>query len=355
MPTPRPAVNSTLARRLITASLVPAAILIVPAAVGAAAPTLPSAANLANLAPSTTAAAAGTVVSARKAGVSGSIVFIKGHNVWIARGDGSHARQVTKNGARAHAYHSPSESDHGVIAVARGPLIIRMTQRGRVLDTINPPRLINTAGEAMDGAVNDVAISPNGRTIAWSYVRYSCPIGADCLTRYATGYTSATHRSHAGRSTYYRAASWIGNGRTLQTGGYNSQVMLQDLKDDPRHWFDDHDYTFPSTDLADGELSRNGHWLAEVRGYRATSAIIWYRVTGNARKGAPPAVPRYTCYTNGEAAHASPTWSPDSTALAWAGKTGIWIKRNAGNCSSPAPRLAIRGGSSPDWSPARLR
>ncbi len=202
--------------------------------------------------------------------------------------------------------------------------------------------------------MNEVALSPNGKTIAWIYVRYSCPIGADCLTRFATGYTAAGHRTQAGRPTFYRAPSWVTNRRTLQTGGYRSQVMLQDLHAGAKHWFDDSGYAFPSTDLADGELSRNGRWLAEIRGYKATSTIIWYRVTGNARTGEPPAVPTYTCYTNGEAEHASPTRSPDSTALAWTGKTGLWIKRNAASCSTSAPKLVITGGSSPDWSPAAL-
>jgi hypothetical protein len=304
---------------------------------------------------STAPAGARPTTAARSAaGTSGTLVYIKASNVWIARGDGSHARRVTRNGTHDQPYHSPSESDGGMIAVARGSVIVRMTQRGRVLNTIHPPALTNSAGEPMDGAVNDVALSPNGRVIAWSYVRYSCPIGADCLDRYATGYTSATRLTHAGRSTYFRAASFVTDTRTLQTGGYGSQVMLQDLGHDAEHWFDDHDYAFPSTDLSDGELSRNGAWLAEVRGYKSTSSIIWYRVSGSARTGPPPAVPEYTCYTNGEAAHASPTWSPDSTALAWAGQTGIWIKRNAASCSTSAPRLLIRGGSAPDWSPAAL-
>jgi hypothetical protein len=298
--------------------------------------------------------AAATPAPAVATGTSGTIVFIKAYNVYVARGDGSGARRITTNGTKEVAYHSPSESDAGVIAAARGSLIVRMSQTGKVLSTLDPPALKNTAGESMDGAVNHVALSPDGTKIAWSFVRYSCPIGADCLTRYATGYTSSTKVASAGRSTYFRAASWVSSTRTLQSGGYGSQVMLHDLTGTPKHWFDDDDYAYPDTDLADGELSRSGSWLAEIRGYGASSAVIWYRVNGNARTGQPPAVPTYTCYTNGEAEHSSPTWSPDSTALAWAGKTGIWIKVAAASCSTSAPKLVIAGGSSPDWSPAAL-
>jgi hypothetical protein len=296
-----------------------------------------------------------SAATAVAAGTSGSIVYIRYNNVYLARGDGTAPRRITTDGTTTSPYRSPSESDSGVIAAAHGTVIVRMTQAGTVLNTIDPPALKNSAGESMDGAVNDVALSPDGTRIAWSFVQHNCPVGTGCQARFATGYTTATKLSSAGRSTFYRAASWVTDTRTLQTGGYGSQVMLHDLTSTPRHWFDDRDYASPDTDLADGELAPNGTWLAEVRGYGASSAIIWYRVSGNARTGNPPAVPTYTCYTNGEAEHASPTWSPDSTALAWAGRTGIWIKRDAASCSTSAPTLVLAGGSSPDWSPATLR
>jgi predicted trehalose synthase len=39
----------------------------------------------------------------------------------------------------------------------------------------------------------DVAISPDGSKIAYTFVSYSCPVGASCGARYATGYTAADH------------------------------------------------------------------------------------------------------------------------------------------------------------------
>ena len=99
-------------------------------------------------------------------GTSGSIVYVKSANLFIARGDGTHARRLTTDGTTDRPYSSPSESDAGVIAAARGSRIVRMTQTGQLLNTIDPPALRNTAGESMDGAVNDVAISPDGGKIA---------------------------------------------------------------------------------------------------------------------------------------------------------------------------------------------
>lgn len=323
--------------------------------------------SIALLAPSTPAVAAQPVVSAAPGAAAvpavaakaskaslGTIVFLKKYNVWIARGDGAKARRVTKNGTKAHPYRSPSESDTGIIAVSKGTKIVRMTQRGHVLNRINPPTLYNSVGAPMNGTPVDVSISPNGKTIAWSYVGYSCPIAADCMVRSTTGYTAAGRYKKAGKPNFYRDPSWIGNGRTLLTGGFLRQVMLQDLKHAPKHWFDDYQYASPDTDLADGELSPNGKWLAEIRGYKETSAVAWYQVSGNAKAGAAPAVPHWLCVTNGEAKHASPTWSPDSKRLAWAGADGIWIKTAVGQCGTQ-PKLVIKGGSSPDWSKAPLK
>lgn len=57
-------------------------------------------------------------LAAAAVGTSGSIVYVKGNNLFIARGDGTHARALTTNGTKDQPYHSPSESDAGVIAAA---------------------------------------------------------------------------------------------------------------------------------------------------------------------------------------------------------------------------------------------
>ena len=305
----------------------------------------------------TAALAAGMITASAEAAVAttnpGTIVYIKNANVWIARGTGTGAHAVTTDGTRTNPYRSPSESNGGTIAVARGTKIVRMTQHGRVLNTIDPPQLRNSAGEPMDGVVNEVAISPDGTKIAWGYVRYSCPIGVDCMVRYATGYTAASHYQRVGRPNYFHAASWVTNARTLVGGGFGSQVMLHDLTAAPKHWFDDIDYASPSTDLSDGEVSPNGKWVAEVRGYGSSTSIIWYQVSGNVKTGAVPAVPTWKCYTNPTANQSHPTWSPDSNNLAFAIKSGIQIERNAASCTSAVTLIA--GGSQPDWSAAPLK
>ena len=273
---------------------------------------------LATLAVTTGLAATAAVVPTTRADAAptvapGSIVYLKGDNIWIARADGSGARAVTTDGAPDRPYFSPSEADDGTIAAARLGEIVRMTQQGRVLNRIDPPALRFGSGETFDGTPADVAISPDGKYIAWSFVAYTCPVDLSCAVRYATGYTTATKLdTRAGHVTNYHAPSWIGSARTIQSGGYNVQVMLQDRKASPVHWFDDHDIYFPSTDLSDTELSRDGKWLGAVRGFGNTSTIIWYAVKGGAKTGPPPAPPTPRCVTNADAAMTSPTFAPDS-------------------------------------------
>ncbi len=66
-----------------------------------------------------TAVAAVGVVAAppASAAVTGSIVYLKNGNVWIAHADGTHARQFT---FAKYNWASPSESDNGTIVVAGG-------------------------------------------------------------------------------------------------------------------------------------------------------------------------------------------------------------------------------------------
>ncbi|MHA3704611.1 hypothetical protein ACXR2U_20765 [Jatrophihabitans sp. YIM 134969] len=282
----------------------------------------------------------------------GSIVYLRGDNIWIARADGSRARAVTTDGAADRPYTSPSEADDGTIAAGRLGEIVRMTQQGQVLNRIDPPPLRLGSGHNADGTPADVAISPDGRYIAWSFVQYDCD--PTCLVRYATGYTLARRLdTSVGAATQYHAPSWIGTNRTLQSGGYNVQVMLQNRLAAPVHWFDDHQVYADDTDLADAELSRNGRFLGLVRGYGANSTVLWYQVDGDARHGTPPGPPTPLCVTNADAKAMSPTFAPDSSAMAWSSSEGVYVKAKPGRCSVQ-PKLVLPGASRPMWSAARL-
>ena len=284
-----------------------------------------------------------------------SLVFIKSGNVWLSQPDGSGAYQVTTDGTSSSPYRSPSQADDGTIAASRYDEIVRMTQNGTVLNRIDPDPLTNSVSHPVDGPPLDVAISPDGKRIAYTFTSYECPSGASCGARSATSYTAADRYTlpvYSG-SSYFRDTSWVTNSRTLQFGGYGSQVNYHDVGAAvTHHWFDDSDTSDPSTDLGDGEATRQGTDFAVIRGYGDSTHLIWYP-TADIRSGTPAVPDPWTkgCATGQEAGIAGPTWSPDGTALALQSADGIWIKRQAHDCTLQ-PALVISGGSEPDWGPA---
>ena len=295
------------------------------------------------------------LVSNTEAATPGSLVYVKNHNVWLSDSDGTNAHQVTRSGTEDSPWRSPSQADDGTIAASFGTRIVRLEQNGEVLSSIDPPPLSNSVSHMQDGVPVDVAISPDGKVIAWTYYTYECPIGVDCGGRYVTGYTDADKASPETKygHTYYMQPSWVGNKRTLQSGGYGSHVMVDELgAGDPVHWFDDSDYAADSTDLGDAELSRDGKRIAAVRGYGNGTHIIWFKVNGNALSGPPPAVPEPECLTGELGGLSGPTWAPDGQTLAWTEPDGVWVKSTPGTCDSPQPKLMIPGASEPDFGPA---
>jgi hypothetical protein len=86
-----------------------------------------------------------------------------------AGGDGGSQYQVTLDGTSEHPYRSPSQADDGTIAAGHGTEILRMKQNGTVLDRLDPPMLMNSVSHPMDGTPVDVAISPDGTKVAYSF------------------------------------------------------------------------------------------------------------------------------------------------------------------------------------------
>jgi hypothetical protein len=303
----------------------------------------------------------GLTLSATPAATAETIVHLKGHDVWVSTPDGSRAQAVTSDGTADRPYLSPSQADDGTIAVGHGEAIVLLRQNGTVVRRLDPPPLVDSVSHPIDGVPVDVAISPDGTKVAYGFARYSCPVGASCGGRTAVGYMSTDGttgpEAYAPRL-YLRRPSWVGNGRTLLFGGYGSQVNVHDLGPGSQavHWFDDDD-TDPgnSTDLGDGELTRQGDKLAVIRGYGSTAQVRWYAVQGDALSGRP-AVPAKTCQTTPVEGTHGPSWSPDGTALAAADGEGVHVIRgittDPGSCTTLTAGLVLPGAREPDWGPA---
>ena len=279
-----------------------------------------------------------------------SIVYVKDANVWLASGDGGNQYQVTTDGTAEHPYRSPSQADDGTIAVGYGTEILRMQQNGKVLNRLDPPTLMNSVSHPMDGTPVDVAISPDGTKVAYTFYGYECPVGASCGARTTTGIIPSDRFSASAETTsYFRSPSWATNSRILNSGGYGSHVNIQDLGTEPFNWLTDQE-----TDLGDAELTRAGDKLVAVRGYDASTHIVWYSVTGDALSGPKPPNPTAICLTGEQAGFDQPTWAPDGNQVAWTEPDGIWIHRDAAGCTTQQPTLVLPGGSEADWGPANV-
>jgi hypothetical protein len=296
------------------------------------------------------------VAAAPAAAGADSLVYVHGHDIWLAQPDGSGQHRVTADGTAAAPYRSPSQADDGTIAAGRGSEIVRLRQNGDVVSRFDPPPLVNSAGDWVDGPPVQVALAPDGARIAWTVVSSSCPVGAGCGIRSATAITSADGSAPPEREavTHLRHPAWVTSTRLLQFGGHGSHVNLLDLGGGaPQHWFDDQDTVAGAgTDLGDGELSADGRRFAAVRGYGESTHLVWYDVGGSALSGPPPAAPSMRCATNEVGGLASPTWSPAGDALAWAIPAGVLVKRGPDDCGSPQPAVVLPGASQPDWGPA---
>jgi hypothetical protein len=284
-----------------------------------------------------------------------SLAFTKDHDVWLANPDGTGVYRVTTDGTAVLPYRSPSQADDGTIVAGHGREIVRMRQNGEIITRFEPAPTKDSTGAPIDEVPQDVAVSPDGSRIAFTYVRPSCPVAASCGVRQVLMYSRADRRTPVsvyGQQTNRRNPSWVGNDRILLFGGAGAQVSLDAPgggDDDAVHWFDDD----AREDLDDGELSRQGDRLAVLRSYGSNLhlAILHVDSVGGAVQPA--------CFSGTDATLASPSWSPDGGSLAFADAAGIEVLPlstvTAGVCAAAASsRVVIPGGAEPDWGPANV-
>jgi hypothetical protein len=289
-----------------------------------------------------------STTAAVPAAAADSIVFVKDHDVWIAEPDGSGARAVTAGGTSDWPFRSPSQANDGTIAAGLGSEVVRLDQQGNVLSRFDPPV---PAGTASFGASppQDVAISPDGSKVAYTFYGYSCLPGASCGTRQMTVYSHSDRAEALGHEFSLTHAEWVTNGSVLGFSGWGNQVNFDQPASgdyDAEHWFDDGE-----TDLTDGELSKQGDRLALLRDYGSGTHLQFYAVNGFTQ------APAKACNTGNEESLHDPSWSPDGGRVAFAHSGGVEVMALpnvvAGDCpAARSGKVIVPGGSEPDWGPA---
>jgi hypothetical protein len=210
-----------------------------------------------------------------------SIVYTKAANVWVAAGDGSGQRPVTKDGTGALPYQSATQADDGTILAQRGTRFLRMDRNGNVIANLRSvltdlPLGINAVGPF------DPEISPDGTKVAYWIGMYSSwyDYGSN-INWTRTGsvviYQDARNGTILGVTHYYEEPSWLADSSRVlmfeETNGLTPQVMVGAPGQDHNQiqgWFGDIDtkpaeqeYWYP---IGAGELNRAGNRLAVLRG-----------------------------------------------------------------------------------------
>lgn len=286
-----------------------------------------------------------------------SIVYVDGGNVWSARPDGSGKVQLTSGGD----WHSPTQADDGTIAAVQGTGPIQVMARdGRPLRSITTPAARSGDGGTFAPRPVQLSLSPDGTRIAYAYVSHSCPVASTCGTiQRSTFYTrsdvtEATPHAVWGNQFGVSDPEWVTNDRALVFGGYGSQVSIDDLGPGD---YSQKPWMTPDTDQGDGEVSRDGTRLATTFFYGADTVIAFFAVKGDVRTELPPAQPDVACTTTPpDERYADPSWSPDSSAVAFASNKGIEVVRftafAADTCATLPVTVLTPTGGSPDWGPA---
>lgn len=303
--------------------------------------------------PSVATATAAPAVATAAAATPGALVYVKGHDVHIARPDGTGERRLTTDGTAAVPWVSPTGDDSGTVVAARGSRVYRLSRTGAVLGSFDPPDAFDGWGHQYGGTIHRVAVSPDGSRIAYTYRDFHC-VFSDCRDYSATvvGAADGSGSVLDPGITADDHPSWVSGSRLITNGTPGQGLRLFDLPGSAQDWF--HDGEFPLlVPLTEPVVSRDGRTLVTTRGSGAAARLTTYEINGDIRTGSflPPAAT--VCTSSGASAQGSPALAPDGSALAWAQADGIWLKAGPLDCAQPARRV-VAGGQDVSWTPVAL-
>jgi len=283
----------------------------------------------------------------------GSLVYIKGYDVYVARPDGTGERRLTTTGTAADPWVSPTGDDLGNVVAARGTVVHRMDRSGTELDSFDPLDVFDMWGHQYGGKVVSASVAPDGSKIAYTYSSFHC-VFTDCRDYWATGVSAADGSSPQTQYGTFEADSpaWVSDSRLIGNGTPFEGVRLFDADGGGQDWF--HDGVSPLfVPLTEPVVSRDGTMLATTRGAGSASHVTTYTIDGDILTGSRPATPTTVCENYPVAGQGSAAFAPDGSALAWSQPDGVWTKPDPLDCDAPA-KLVVPGAHDVSWAKAAL-
>jgi hypothetical protein len=307
-----------------------------------------------------------------------SILYKKGGRLWVASGTGTHKHAIEKT----RGLSNPSQDDRGRIVAQKGVKLYRLSRRGKRLNKpITTAFRTNPVVPSFKGPFFP-EVSPNGKLIAYTYsfTEAHYDPGCDCVSYAPSLNTAYTYSNRFvddpdakfGHMRFYSRGSWIGNSSfvaaTPNLYDYAGNVLDTLAVDPLGGGADSYDRWFTECTDCSSVLTLQKYPLEEPEVTRARDkAVVVAGDLNTTQAGsmlfvyplaAPPTAipPRFCRITGANGSFTSPSWSPDGNSLAWADRSGVWVGKlgsTAGDECEVSRKLVVKGGSAPDWGPAR--
>jgi hypothetical protein len=303
-----------------------------------------------------------------------SIVFQKAGDLYLTSPDLSTGYRLTTDGG----WSSPSQADDGTIVAMRSGELWHLSRSGKAL---GPP--VTGIGGATDPSIHnadqffgpfDPVVSPDGTQIAyWDTVQVhesdpSCSCTYETL-RNLTTTTAVDHFTSPGMVPRVEQPHWItGTDRVVVTdsgeGPQTATWVPGHDQSGEQWWFQDTQHVVTNSSLSPDATKVIA--MGTDQGItHPDDLLLIYTTNGPAFTGQPPydnnasdaqfpPAPTLQCRDHRGAQIDHPSWSPDSTQLAYDAPDGIYVETipaQMSNCAGVTARLLIPDGHQPGWGP----
>jgi putative cell wall-binding protein len=311
-----------------------------------------------------------------EAAPSGSIVYVKDHNVWLMTPDGTTQHRVTADGSTAKSYEHPSQTSAGqIFAVVdesysggnQRSVVHRMDQAGTPLQApFTPPQPApGDPGPTVYKAYGftGAQVNADGSRIAYSPM-YQCGPSITNLC-YFTLLANADGSAGAPQidgTTSMWMPEWVSNSRLVMAFG-STRLTYGDAGGTAATWHDPYDYeaghgaSHPAVAPAAGRVAYIATTYHDDQAYETV-------ILGTSN-GPPASVTDQCWYFGFPGDVRNLSFSPAGDALAFevsdsngasAEGQGLYILNVAGvteaNCGAATGGLVVPGGTQPHWSAA---